>query len=140
MPSSYHKEDEAEEELRVPIPTKYKKTQEGKEVDNENIGIISKEKNKEVPRQGSQNVELNNKVKSTANTTKLLIEHVMKKILEQKINITLEEILLMSPSFIDELQNSNTQEKEVIKSVDTSNIQEILLSVKLRDYDTPRLN
>ncbi|MBW0583485.1 hypothetical protein O181_123200 [Austropuccinia psidii MF-1] len=85
-------------------------------------------------------MELKDKVKSTANNPKLIIEHVMKKILEQKINLTLEEILSMSPTFIDKLQNLTTQEKEVIKSVNTSNIQERLLSVKLQDYDTPRLH
>ncbi|MBW0592387.1 hypothetical protein O181_132102 [Austropuccinia psidii MF-1] len=140
IPGSYHEEDEAEEEIRVLIPTKYKKTQEGKEVDNDDIEIISKEKNKEVLRQESQKMELKNKVKSTANNPKLIIEHVMKKILEQKINLTLEEILSRSPTFIDKLQNLTTQEKEVIKSVNTSNIQERLLSIKLRDYDTPRLH
>ncbi|MBW0545162.1 hypothetical protein O181_084877 [Austropuccinia psidii MF-1] len=85
-------------------------------------------------------MELKNKVKSTANTPMLIIEHVMKKILEQKINITLEEIFSMSPTLIDKLQNTTTQEKEVIKSVNTSNIQERVLSLKLRDYDTPRLH
>ncbi|MBW0471114.1 hypothetical protein O181_010829 [Austropuccinia psidii MF-1] len=34
---AYHEEDEAEEEIRVLIPTKYKKTQEGKEVDSDDI-------------------------------------------------------------------------------------------------------
>ncbi|MBW0577089.1 hypothetical protein O181_116804 [Austropuccinia psidii MF-1] len=67
IPGAYHEEDEAEEEIRVLIPTKYKKTQEGKEVDNDDIEIISKEKNKEVLRQDSQKMELKNKVKSTAN-------------------------------------------------------------------------
>ncbi|MBW0482394.1 hypothetical protein O181_022109 [Austropuccinia psidii MF-1] len=46
----------------------------------------------------------------------------------------------MSQTFIDKLQNLTTQEKEMIKSVNTSNIQERLFSVKLRDYDTPRLH
>ncbi|MBW0472580.1 hypothetical protein O181_012295 [Austropuccinia psidii MF-1] len=138
-PDSYHEADEEEEEIRVLIPTKYKKTKEGKEVDNYDIEIISKEKNKDVLRQNSQRMELKNKVKSTANTLKLIIEHVMKKILEQKINPTLEEILSMSPTFIDKLQNLTTHGKEVIKSFNTSNIQERLLSVKLRDYDIPRL-
>ncbi|MBW0490481.1 hypothetical protein O181_030196 [Austropuccinia psidii MF-1] len=46
----------------------------------------------------------------------------------------------MSPTFIDTLQNLNTQEKEVIKSVNTSNIQERLLSLGLQDYDIPRLH
>ncbi|MBW0556664.1 hypothetical protein O181_096379 [Austropuccinia psidii MF-1] len=114
IPGSYHEEDEAEEEIRVLIPTKYKKTQEGKEVDNDNIEIISKEKNKEVLRQESQKMELKNKVKSTPNNPKIIIEHVMKRILEQKINLTLEEILSMSPTFIDKLQTLMTQEKEVI--------------------------
>ncbi|MBW0489417.1 hypothetical protein O181_029132 [Austropuccinia psidii MF-1] len=140
IPGSYHEEDEAEEEIRVLIPTKYKKTQEGKEVDNDNIEIISKEKNRELLRQDSQKMELKNRVKFTANTPKLIIEHVMKKILEQKINFNLKEILSMSPKFIDKLQNLTTQGKEVIRSVNTSNIQERLLSVKLRNYDTQRLH
>ncbi|MBW0475620.1 hypothetical protein O181_015335 [Austropuccinia psidii MF-1] len=54
IPGSYHEEYEAEEEIRVLIPTKYKKTQEGKEENNDNIEIISKEKNKEELRQDSQ--------------------------------------------------------------------------------------
>ncbi|MBW0529604.1 hypothetical protein O181_069319, partial [Austropuccinia psidii MF-1] len=140
IPGSYHEEDESEEEIRVLIPTKYKKKQEGKELDNDDIEIISKEKNNEVLIQDSQKMELKNKVKSTANNPKLIIEHVMKKILEQKINLTLEEILSISPTFIDKLQNLTTQEREVIKSVNTSNIQERLLSSKLWDYDTPRLH
>ncbi|MBW0527731.1 hypothetical protein O181_067446 [Austropuccinia psidii MF-1] len=140
IPGAYHEEDEAGEEIRVLIPTKNKKTQEGKEVNNDGIEIISKDKKKEVLRQDSQKMELKNKVKSTANTLKLIIEHVMKKILQQKINLTLEEMLSISPTFIDKLQNLTTQEKEVIKSANTSNIQERLLSSKLRNYDTPRLH
>ncbi|MBW0544860.1 hypothetical protein O181_084575 [Austropuccinia psidii MF-1] len=85
-------------------------------------------------------MELKNKVKSTANIPRLIIEHVMKKILEQKINLSLEEILSISPTFIQKLKNLTTQEKEVIKSVNTSNIQERLPSLKLQDYDTPRLH
>ncbi|MBW0554072.1 hypothetical protein O181_093787 [Austropuccinia psidii MF-1] len=46
----------------------------------------------------------------------------------------------MSPTFTDKLKKLTTQEKEVIKSVNTSNIQERLLSLKLQDCDTPRLN
>ncbi|MBW0490479.1 hypothetical protein O181_030194 [Austropuccinia psidii MF-1] len=56
IPDSYHEGDETEEEIRVSVPTKYKKTKEGKEIDNENIGIISKEKNKEVLKQDSQKI------------------------------------------------------------------------------------
>ncbi|MBW0486181.1 hypothetical protein O181_025896 [Austropuccinia psidii MF-1] len=73
IPGSYHKEYEAEEEIRVLIPTKYKKTQEGKEVDNDDIKLISKNKDKEGPRQELQKMELKDKVKSTANTPKLII-------------------------------------------------------------------
>ncbi|MBW0502752.1 hypothetical protein O181_042467, partial [Austropuccinia psidii MF-1] len=67
IPGASHEEDEAEEEIRVLIPTKYKKTQEGKEVDNDDIEIISRNKNKEGLRQESQKMELKDKVKSTAN-------------------------------------------------------------------------
>ncbi|MBW0505268.1 hypothetical protein O181_044983 [Austropuccinia psidii MF-1] len=44
IPDAYHEEEEAEEEIRVLITTKYKKTQEGMEVDNDDIEIISKDK------------------------------------------------------------------------------------------------
>ncbi|MBW0480867.1 hypothetical protein O181_020582 [Austropuccinia psidii MF-1] len=40
IPGAYHEEDEAQEEIRVLIPTKYKEIQEGKEVDNDDIEII----------------------------------------------------------------------------------------------------
>ncbi|MBW0531395.1 hypothetical protein O181_071110 [Austropuccinia psidii MF-1] len=46
----------------------------------------------------------------------------------------------MSSTFIEKLKNSTTQEKNVIKSVNTSNIQEQLLSLMLRDYDNPILH
>ncbi|MBW0476396.1 hypothetical protein O181_016111 [Austropuccinia psidii MF-1] len=46
----------------------------------------------------------------------------------------------MSPTFLEKLRNLTTQEKKVIKSVNTSNIQERLLSLNLWDYYTPRLN
>ncbi|MBW0487992.1 hypothetical protein O181_027707 [Austropuccinia psidii MF-1] len=102
---AYHEENEAEEEIRVLIPTKYKKTKEGKERYNDNIEIISNDRNKEIPKQDSQNMELKNKVKYTVNNPKPIIENVMKKILEQKINLTIDERLLMSPTFIDKLHN-----------------------------------
>ncbi|MBW0514635.1 hypothetical protein O181_054350 [Austropuccinia psidii MF-1] len=140
IPGAYHEEDEAEEEIRVLIPTKYKKTQEGKEKDNDYIEIISRDKNKKGLRQESQKMESKDKVTSTANNPKLIDEHVMKKILEQKMNLTIEEIISISSTFIDKLQNLTTQEKEVIKSVNMSNIQERLLSLELHDYDTPRLH
>ncbi|MBW0554466.1 hypothetical protein O181_094181 [Austropuccinia psidii MF-1] len=102
--------------------------------------MISNDGSKEIPKLDSQKMELKNKLKCTVNNPKPIIELVMKKILEQKINPILEEILSMSPTSIDKLKNLTNQEKDVIKSVNVSNIQEILLSLKLRDYDTPILN
>ncbi|MBW0556549.1 hypothetical protein O181_096264 [Austropuccinia psidii MF-1] len=64
----------------------------------------------------------------------------MHKILEQKINITLAGILSLSPTFIDKLQHITTQEKDVIKLINASNIQETLFALKQQDYDTPILN
>ncbi|MBW0526336.1 hypothetical protein O181_066051 [Austropuccinia psidii MF-1] len=54
IPGAYHEEDEEEEEIRVLIPTESKKSQEGKEVHNQDIEVILKDENKEVPRQDSQ--------------------------------------------------------------------------------------
>ncbi|MBW0460952.1 hypothetical protein O181_000667 [Austropuccinia psidii MF-1] len=85
-------------------------------------------------------MESERKVKSTVNNPKPIIEHLMNKILEQKINLTLEEILSMSPTFIDKLKNLTTQEKDMIKSANSSNIQKRILPLKLMDYDTPILN
>ncbi|MBW0496185.1 hypothetical protein O181_035900 [Austropuccinia psidii MF-1] len=85
-------------------------------------------------------MESKKNVRSTFNNPKKIIEHVMKKILEQRLNLTLDEILLMSPTFIDKLENLTTQGKCMIKSLNTSNIQEILILLKLRDYDTPSLH
>ncbi|MBW0572646.1 hypothetical protein O181_112361 [Austropuccinia psidii MF-1] len=90
IPRAYCEEDEAEEEIRFLIPTKYKKTKERKEVYNDDIKIIPKEKNKAVLRQDSQKMEVKNKVKSTSNAPKLITEHVMKKILSENINFNLE--------------------------------------------------
>ncbi|MBW0493861.1 hypothetical protein O181_033576 [Austropuccinia psidii MF-1] len=105
IPGAYHEEDEAEEEIRVFILKKYKKPQEGKERDNDNIEIISKKGNNEISKQDLQKIELKNKVKSTVNNQKPIIEHVMKRILHQKRNLTLKEILSMLPTFIDKLKN-----------------------------------
>ena len=46
---------------------------------------------------------------------KLEIENVIKKILEQIINLTLEEILSVSPTFIHRLQGISLEEKEDLK-------------------------
>ncbi|MBW0514660.1 hypothetical protein O181_054375 [Austropuccinia psidii MF-1] len=112
---AYHEEDEEEEERRGLIPKKYNKTQEEKERDKKNIKKISNHGNKEIPKQDSQKMELKRKVRSTVNTLKPISEQVMKKILEQKMNLTTEEILSMLTTFIDKLQRSTTQEKDVIK-------------------------
>ncbi|MBW0516367.1 hypothetical protein O181_056082 [Austropuccinia psidii MF-1] len=71
---------------------------------------------------------------------KLAIENVIKKILEQKINLTLEEILLVSPTFIHTLKGISLEEKEALKSVHTLDIKEYLILIKIKDFKKPRLH
>ncbi|MBW0549137.1 hypothetical protein O181_088852 [Austropuccinia psidii MF-1] len=102
LPGTYH-EDEAEKEMNIIVPTKYKdkhtnrdETFEGTEgKEKENVEEESDKLNKRMVHHKTEKKELK---------PKLAIENVIKKILEQKINLTLEEILSVSPTFIHRLQ------------------------------------
>ncbi|MBW0555869.1 hypothetical protein O181_095584 [Austropuccinia psidii MF-1] len=65
---------------------------------------------------------------------------IIKKVLEQKINLTLEQILVMSPKFFNQLKNLSEEEKKSISSIDTKEIQTKLMSHHLGNYEQPKLH
>ncbi|MBW0529184.1 hypothetical protein O181_068899 [Austropuccinia psidii MF-1] len=111
---------------------KYMKTSEQKEIGKENFEMISKEENKEIQKQDSQKMELRKKAKYTVNKKNPIID--------KKVNLTIEEMLSISQNIDQKLPNSTIQKKDGIKSVNESNIQERVLSLKLPECDTPMLH
>ncbi|MBW0558365.1 hypothetical protein O181_098080 [Austropuccinia psidii MF-1] len=99
IPGTYIEEEKEEE--RVIIPTKFQNSNipkpdqpegEIENIANKNDEEISKEE-KKLRKPQKQQVE-----------TILEIDKIIKKIMQQKINLTLEEILRMSPNFVHKLQ------------------------------------
>ncbi|MBW0547198.1 hypothetical protein O181_086913 [Austropuccinia psidii MF-1] len=64
----------------------------------------------------------------------------MKKVLEQKINLTLEQILAISFQFINQLQNLSDEEKNSINSIDTKDIKVKLMHHHLEEHKAPKLH
>ena len=58
--------------------------------------------------------------------------------MKQKINLTIEEILSMSPNFVHKLQELSEKDKEKIKSLNSMDLQERLLSFGFKKYQSPR--
>ncbi|MBW0586683.1 hypothetical protein O181_126398 [Austropuccinia psidii MF-1] len=137
LPGTYH-EDEAEEEMKIIVPTKYKdkhtkrdETFEGTESkEKENFEEEGDKLNKRMVHHKTEKKEFIKDKKELK--PKLAIENVIKKILEQKINLTLEEILSVSPTFIHRLQGISLEEKEAMKSVNTLDIKEDVISIKFK--------
>ncbi|MBW0569721.1 hypothetical protein O181_109436 [Austropuccinia psidii MF-1] len=145
LPGTYH-EDEAEEEMKIIVPTKYKDKHtkrdekfEGTESkEKENVEEESDKLNKKMVYHKTENKEVLKDKKELK--PKLAIENVIKKILEQKINLTLKEILSVSPAFIHRLQGISLKEKETLKSVNTLEIEEDFIYIRIKDFEKPRLN
>ncbi|MBW0533168.1 hypothetical protein O181_072883 [Austropuccinia psidii MF-1] len=127
LPGTYH-EDEAEEEIKIIVPTKYKdkhttrnETFEGTEIkEKENVEEEGDKLNKRMVHHKTEKKEFIKDKKEFK--PKLAIENVIKKILEQKINLILEEILSVSPTFIPRMQGISLEEKEAMKSVNNLEI------------------
>ncbi|MBW0555799.1 hypothetical protein O181_095514 [Austropuccinia psidii MF-1] len=138
IPGAYI-EDEKREEEKTIIPTKYKKPQMGK---NEN-NIPSQEPKID---QTENNQELIKKIneRKILKEEKLDIQEIMaqiiKKVLDQKINLTLEQILVMSPKFFNQLKNLSEEEKSSINSIDTKEIQTKLIAHQLGNCEQPKLH
>ncbi|MBW0562683.1 hypothetical protein O181_102398 [Austropuccinia psidii MF-1] len=64
---------------------------------------------------------------------------IFKKVLDQKINLTLEQILVMSPKFFDQLKNLLEEEKKSINSIDKKEIQTKLINHHLGNYEQQKL-
>ncbi|MBW0554889.1 hypothetical protein O181_094604 [Austropuccinia psidii MF-1] len=68
---------------------------------------------------------------------KLEIDKIIKKIMQKKINFTIEEILRMSPNFVHKLQELSEKDKEKIKSLNSMDLQEILLTFGFKEIPKP---
>ncbi|MBW0529821.1 hypothetical protein O181_069536 [Austropuccinia psidii MF-1] len=55
---------------------------------------------------------------------KLEIDKIIKKIMQHKIKLTINETLRVSPSFVHKVQKLSEKEKEKIKSLSSMNLQE----------------
>ncbi|MBW0540069.1 hypothetical protein O181_079784 [Austropuccinia psidii MF-1] len=60
--------------------------------------------------------------------------------MQQKINLTIEEILRMSPNFGHKLQKLSEKDKEKIKSLNLMNIQERLLTFGFKEIHKPQIH
>ncbi|MBW0570063.1 hypothetical protein O181_109778 [Austropuccinia psidii MF-1] len=58
----------------------------------------------------------------------------------KKINLNLEEILSVSPTFIHRLKGICLEEKESLKSANTSEIKEDIISIKIEDFEKPEIH
>ncbi|MBW0534791.1 hypothetical protein O181_074506 [Austropuccinia psidii MF-1] len=114
LPGTYH-EDDAEKEMKIIVPTKYKDKHTTR---NE---TFEKTESKEKKCLGAT-------------------ENSIKKILEQEINLTLEKVLSVSPAFIHMLKGISLKEKEALKSVNTLEIEKDVISIKIEDFSKPRLH
>ncbi|MBW0525675.1 hypothetical protein O181_065390 [Austropuccinia psidii MF-1] len=132
-----HNEDEQKEAEKTIIQTKYKKPQQ---VQSE----------KEIPFQEPQidhtknthdSIKKFNESRITKEK-KLDIQEIMaqiiKKVLDQKINFTLEQILFISPKFCNQLKSLSEEEKNSISSIDTKQIQTKLIKLHLSNYEQPK--
>ncbi|MBW0490506.1 hypothetical protein O181_030221 [Austropuccinia psidii MF-1] len=145
LPGTYH-EDEAEEEMKMISPTKYKdkhtkidETFEGTEMEEkENSEEESDKMNKKMVHHRTERKKAIEDKKELK--PKLAIESVIKKILEQEVNLNLEEILSVSPTFIDRLQGISLEEKEAMKSVNAFDIKEDVISRNIEELEKPRLH
>ncbi|MBW0516580.1 hypothetical protein O181_056295 [Austropuccinia psidii MF-1] len=94
--------EEGKEEERVITPTKFQNSniprpdQPEEEMEN----IANKNEDEEIPKEEKKF----RKYQKIQVETKLEIEKIIKKIMQQKINLTMEEILSMSPNFVHKLQ------------------------------------
>ncbi|MBW0540663.1 hypothetical protein O181_080378 [Austropuccinia psidii MF-1] len=132
--------------MKIIVPTKYKDKHtkrdekfEGTESkEKENVEEESDKLNKKMVHHKTEKKEVIKDKKELK--PKLAIENVIKKILEQKINLTLEEILSVSSTFIHRLQGISLEEVEALKSVNTLDIKEDVISIKIKDFEKQRLH
>ncbi|MBW0584575.1 hypothetical protein O181_124290 [Austropuccinia psidii MF-1] len=84
--------------------------------------------------------ELNKKFMEKQVETKLEIDKIIGKIMQQKINLTIDKILRMSPNFVHKLQELSEKDKEKIESLHSMDIQERLLSFGFKEIPKPNIH
>ncbi|MBW0559313.1 hypothetical protein O181_099028 [Austropuccinia psidii MF-1] len=65
---------------------------------------------------------------------------IIKKVLDQKINLTLEQILVMSPKSFNQSKNLSEEENNSINSIDTKEIKTKLINHHLGNYEQLKLH
>ncbi|MBW0573564.1 hypothetical protein O181_113279 [Austropuccinia psidii MF-1] len=132
-------EDEQKEEETTIISTKYKKTQQ---VQNEKQ-IPSQEPKGDHTENTQEPINKFNErkiVKEEKVDIQEIMAQIIKKVLKQKINLTIEQSLVMSPKFFNQLKNLSEEDKKFINSIDTKEIQNKLINHHLRNYEQPKLH
>ncbi|MBW0507588.1 hypothetical protein O181_047303 [Austropuccinia psidii MF-1] len=127
IPGGFIEEEEAEEE-KVIIPTKYKSSKSEEVVKPPELTKTNpntSEKEKEIDKKALiklPKMEVNKKPLIEEEGS--IIEKVMKKVMDQKINLTLEEIVTISPKFMQELKFLSDKERKYLMSLKSINSQE----------------
>ncbi|MBW0483486.1 hypothetical protein O181_023201 [Austropuccinia psidii MF-1] len=138
IPGAYIDDEQKGEEKTI-IPTKYKKPQL---VQNENYRP-SQEPKIDHTKNTQESIKKVNERKITKEE-KLDLQEIMaqilKRVLEQKRNLTLKQILVMSPKFFNQLKNVSEEEKKSINSIDTKETQTKLIYHHLGNYEQPKLH
>ncbi|MBW0494980.1 hypothetical protein O181_034695 [Austropuccinia psidii MF-1] len=97
--------------------------------------IANKNEDEEIPKEEKKFRKPQNKKLEA----KLEIEKIIKKIMQQKINLTIEEILRISPNFVHKLQALSGKDKEKIKSLNLMDLQEKLLRFGFKEIPNPKI-
>ncbi|MBW0486860.1 hypothetical protein O181_026575 [Austropuccinia psidii MF-1] len=133
IPAAYIEDKKKEEEKKI-IPTKYKKPQQvqnKKEIPpQEPKGDHTENTQEPIKKINERNI-----FKEEELDIKEIMAQIIKKVLDQKINLTLEQILVMSPKFFNKLNNLSEEEKKSIKSIDTKEIQTKLINHHVGNYE-----
>ncbi|MBW0496643.1 hypothetical protein O181_036358 [Austropuccinia psidii MF-1] len=108
IPGAYI-EDDSKTENKTIIPKRYKKPPS----QDEEVGLVKRSQNDNTENITEPNrIELNKKIiKEEKKDIEKIMNQIIKKVLGQKINLTLEQILPISPQFINQLQNLSDEEE-----------------------------
>ncbi|MBW0541707.1 hypothetical protein O181_081422 [Austropuccinia psidii MF-1] len=120
IPGTYI-EDEHKKEVKTIIPTKYKKPQlvkNEKEILPQEPKIYQTENTQEPIKKFKERKI----VKEEKGDIQEIMAQIIKKVLDQKINLNLKQILVMSPKFFNQLKNFSEEEKNSINSIYTKEI------------------
>ncbi|MBW0551643.1 hypothetical protein O181_091358 [Austropuccinia psidii MF-1] len=135
IPGMYIEEEKDEE--RVIIPTKFqnsnipKTDQPEEEIEN----MANKSEDEDIPKEKKVRKPQKKQVEG-----KLEIDKTIIKIMQQKINLTIEEIFRISLNFVHKLQESSEKDKEKIKSLNSMDIQERLLAFGFKEIPNPKIH